>query len=398
MVVYEIVRKRLIMKLHPVISSRQIQPFSLIALILIFLLPGCAVQSLKYTTPPPLLRAGPAIEVADVDLLKVSPRMEEFLERYVMEYDDTDLKRQLLSMALSDGAMLNFHYNVDRTLTAEEAFNTRSGNCIAFANLFVAMARKAGLEARYHEVLIPPEWSSHADTFIVSRHINVVVDSSRGPWEVDISGIEIKDNAKRRIIEDFEAAAMYFNNLGVKALFRDDLPMAHAYMLKAIGLAPEITDSWSNLGVVLRRNGQTRDAELAYKTALKINSRELTAMGNLYDLYLLEENLAAADDLKTRVEKYRRENPYYLLLLSDEAIEQQKFKESIDLLKLAIRKKGDEHRLHFAMARTQYLSGQPDAARISLKRARELVPEGLQERYNRPLHELVQAPQSGALN
>ncbi len=389
------------MILPQVITNLLVSPghkLSMLALAMAFFLSGCASQHLNTTKPPPLLNAGPAVEISDVDLLAVTPKMEQFLTQYVLEYNDTDLKRQLLSIAITDRAMLGFYYNIERTLTAEDAFDTRSGNCIAFANLFIALARKAGLKARYHEVLIAPEWDSQDGTFIVSKHINVVVDSPRGLWEVDISGREIKVNAKRRIMGDHEAVAMYFNNLGVEALFNDDLATAHAYMVKAIAVAPAISDSWSNLGVILGRNGQYQDAELAYRTALRISPTELTAMGNLYDLYVLEENRQAADDLEKRVERYRRGNPYYLLLLSDEAIEQREYKESMVLLTSAIEKKGDEHRLHFAMAKTQFLAGERDAAQTSLSRARELAPDDLRDSYNKPLHELVQTGQSGVLN
>jgi tetratricopeptide (TPR) repeat protein len=380
---------------HPHRTGRN---FLMLAMVLAFLLPACATQSLKIPAPPPLLNAGPPVVVPDVELLTVNAQMEKFLQRYVLEYDDPNIKRQLLSLAVSSKAMLGFHYNPERTLTAEEAFKTRSGNCLAFANLFIAMAREAGLKARYHEVQIPPEWDSQNDTFIVSRHINVVIEGPRGLWEVDISGQEIKVNAKRRIMQDSEATAMYFNNLAIEALFKDDLPTAHAYLSKAIEIGPGLADSWSNLGVVLLRNEQVRDAEMAYKTALMINPAELSAMGNLYDLYVNEENLTAANDLERRVERYRLENPYYLMLLSDEALEKREFDESIELLNRAIEKKEDEHRLHFALARTQYLSGHPDAAESSLNRARELAPEDIRSDYDRPLRELVQSESNRALN
>jgi len=83
---------------------------------------------------------------------------------------------------------------------------------------------------------------------------------------------------------------------------------------------------------------------------------------------------------------------------SDEAIEQREYKESMVLLTSAIEKKGDEHRLHFAMAKTQFLAGERDAAQTSLSRARELAPDDLRDSYNKPLHELVQTGQSGVLN
>ncbi len=75
--------------------------------------------------------------------------------------------------------------------------------------------------------------------------------------------------------------------------------------------------------------------------------------------------------------------------MSDEALEQANFEESANLLRRAIEKKEDEHLLHFALAKTQYLSGEKAAAQSSLDRARELAPEGMLAHYSRPLQELV---------
>lgn len=368
-----------------------------LACLLLFLLPGCASQFVAHTTPPPLIDAGPAVVIADVDVLEVTPRMHRFLESYVLDYESANTRRQLLSLALVDRSMLGFHYNESHTLTAKEAFNTRSGNCIGFANLFIAMAREAGLNAQYHEVVIAPEWRSQQDTLLVAKHINVVVSTARGPYQVDISGREINSGSKRKILKDHEAKALYFNNLAAEALIDGDLPTAHAYLLKAIETAPRLPDAWSNLGVVLARNEQLNDAELAYRTALRIDHTDRTAMANLYELYMALGKTSEAIVLKNKVDRYRKENPYYLLALSEEAIEQEQFDESMDLLTRAIEKKDNEHLLHFAMARTQYLSGQKVEARSSLDRARELAPEEVQQDYNRPLHELVQVTDSASL-
>lgn len=398
--VYDIVRKLLVKDLFQFMttaSSRhalfRVVPAALMAVFI----SACTSSVLVNKTPPPLLGVDQAVEIPDVDVLELSPRMERFLGQYVLGYESSDTKRQLLSLALTDRSMLGFHYNLDRTLTATEAFNTRSGNCIAFANLFVAMARKAGLNARYHEVLIPPEWSNQDDTLIVTKHINVVVNSPHGLYQIDISGREIETNARRRILSDQEGKALYFNNLAMDALFENDLPAAHAYLVKAIETAPRLTDAWSNLGVVLARNKQWEDAETAYLTALKIDATERSALGNLYEVYVAQDRFGEAQAIKSKVERYRRQNPYYLLALSNEAIELENFEESISLLNRAIAKKEDEHRLHFAMARTKYLFGQEDEAATSLVRARELAPEDLQDDYNRPLAELVRLTDQASL-
>ena len=113
-----------------------------------------------------------------------------------------------------------------------------------------------------------------------------------------------------------------------------------------------------------------------------------------FDEYLkcgrLEQgNWEAAQNLQAKVEKYRRANPYYLLYLSDEALALEQYDEAISLLRRAIKKKKDDHTLHFALAKTQYLSGEKTAAENSLARARELAPQDMLVYYARPLNELI---------
>jgi len=112
-------------------------------------------------------------------------------------------------------------------------------------------------------------------------------------------------------------------------------------------------------------------------------------MNNLYEVYLVQENLEAAEELRVKVEKYREKNPYYLMKLSEESLELGQYEESINLLQRAIKKKDNDHILYFAMAKTQYLSGQTVAAQDSLVRARELAPQRMLAYYSRPLKELV---------
>ena len=112
-------------------------------------------------------------------------------------------------------------------------------------------------------------------------------------------------------------------------------------------------------------------------------------MSNLYEVYLAKEDMESAVDLQVQVDRYRQRNPYHLLRLSDEALEQSRYEESLSLLKKAIKKKDDDHVLHFALARTQYLSGEIVEAEGSLVRARELAPADMMVQYDRPWIELV---------
>jgi Flp pilus assembly protein TadD len=390
----DLVRKRMKTRLLKASLIVRFLPGRVVVLLTgLLMLGACATSPVVDTRLPPLQGSARIEQVADVDLLAVTPEMEAFLERYILPYDDPHTRLNMLTLAITSSGVLGFDYDDTRTLTAAEAFKTRTGNCISFANMMVALARKAGLDASYQEVLIQPVWTSREDTLLITKHINVVVSSPRYSYVVDVSGVRISEHDRRRIIADLDAKTLFYSNIGAEALIANELPTAWAYLSRAINLESRLTDPWVNLGVVYSRNDQLDAAELAYQTALQIDSSDSSAMSNLYEVYLVQENMNAAADLEKKVERYREKNPYYLMMLSEESLEMGHYEDSIRLLQRALRKKDDDYMLHFAMAKTQYLSGETVAAQSSLHRVRELAPQELLAYYSRPLHELVMEDQ-----
>jgi tetratricopeptide (TPR) repeat protein len=381
---------QLIVKLLQTITVDYVLPGRILILLAgVLTLGACATSRQNFPTPPPLLDTVTQVQAEEVDVLAVTPEMEAFLERYILPYHDPESRLNLLMLALTSTGVLGFDYDEARTLTAADAFNSRSGNCIGFANLMIAMAREVGLEANYQEVLRRPEWTSRQDTLLLIKHINVVVSTPRYSYVVDISGIEKRPGDRPRIISDAYAKALYYNNIGAEALIENQLPTAWAYLVTAIDTGPGLPDPWVNLGVVYNRNAQVDAARQVYETALQIDPTAYSAMNNLYEIYLSEENQVEADALSSKVERYRKRNPYYLMQLSEESLDMGRFDESLNLIQRAIMIKNDDYKLYFSMAKTQYLSGETQPAQDSLLRARELAPQDLMVFYNRPLHELV---------
>jgi len=365
-----------------------------ILLACMFLTGACASLQLANLQPPPLRHAGPEIQIADVDVLAVTPEMDQFLQRYILPYPNAHTKIQLLYQTALPSGVLDFDYDESVTMTAAEAFETHSGNCVGFSNMMIALARRAGMNAYYQEIIKQPEWSLYEDTLFLSKHVNVVVETPTRNYVLDVSGLQYGPRARQQIVDDSYAKAFYFNNLGVNALLENNLPLAYAYMKKAIAVEPKATDSWVNLGVVLSRNDQLDDAITALQTALKIDSTQISAMNNLYEAYAKRGDQEAAEKLQARVERYRRDNPYYLLYQSELAVESERLEESFKLLKRAIKKKEDDHILYFALSKTQYYSGDKTAAEKSLERARELAPQDIKDYYARPLSELIAEQQA----
>ena len=112
------------------------------------ILGGCASIQPGKLTPPPLQIAGPAVQIEEVDVLAVSPAMEKFLQHYILKYSNPQTRLELLTSSVTSSGVLGFRYDESHTLTAAEAFEKHKGNCIGFSNMLVALARRAGLDAR----------------------------------------------------------------------------------------------------------------------------------------------------------------------------------------------------------------------------------------------------------
>jgi Flp pilus assembly protein TadD len=243
--------------------------------------------------------------------------------------------------------------------------------------MFVAMARSAGLEAWYREVDILPEWTNVDDTLLVSKHVNAEVHDRLHSYVVDVSRRQVQKGERARRLSDQEAAAQFYNNLGANALVGNDLARAYAYFRKAAETAPAQAYAWSNLGVVLRRNGQTEDAMLAYQTAMRLDPDQAVAVNNLYTIYDEDGQLEAAQELQARVERNRRRNPYYLHYLAEVANEEHRWEDAQDLARRAIRIEPREYRFYYTLARAQFHNGNERVAQTNLNRARSLAPPGV---------------------
>jgi tetratricopeptide (TPR) repeat protein len=338
---------------------------------------AAACASSPFHEPPaiPELTDQPRHEIPDVDLLAMTPEMEEFVARHSGRGSRWQNGTWTLAYAAMDPYLLDFDYDPHVTLPADQAFERGVGNCLSFSSMFVAMARKAGMKAYFQEVEIPPTWSNVEDNLLVSKHVNAVVYSEGHTFTVDVSRRKTREVEQTRRLSDAEARAQYYNNLGADALIAQDIGLAYAYFSKALEADRNLSYIWSNIGVILRRNGQTEDAMLAYQTALRLEPDESVALNNLHVIYTEDGNLEATAELEARVERNRRKNPYYIQYLAELAIEEQRYGEAIDLAKKAIRMDADEYRFYYTLAQAQYLDGKTSLAQASLNQAVQRAPD-----------------------
>lgn len=287
----------------------------------------------------------PGDSPAHPNLTLVDDDMRAFIRERVPSNASQGKKAELILRAILDDG-LSLDYDSFKTLTAQEAFYQRKGNCLSFTNLFVAMAREAGLKVTYQEVDVPPNWEQRNDTYFYNRHINALVHL---PWReqkaVDFNIDEFDSSYPRQSISDNYALAQYFNNMGVHWLEQQRYDLSFIHLREAIRLQPRAAYFWTNMGSLYSRAGFGAYAEAAWLRALDID-KDPSAMGNLARYYTGLGETERAHWYMTRVEHYRRQNPYYLYELAEAAYREGEYEASLDWLHQSLRLRDYEHRFY----------------------------------------------------
>jgi Flp pilus assembly protein TadD len=325
----------------------------------------------------------------------------------VVRTADTTTRLRQLTHAIVGKGSFGLQYD-ETTRTAPETFRTRRGNCLAFSTMFIAMARHLGLDARYQEVDTPPDWSFKDDTYVLNRHVNVLVDLGRGAATQEVLGSlvrrpvslgehvvdfnleDFRTSYDRRTISDARALAHYYNNLAVESMRADDTASALLYFRQAAQRDSLFSPTWTNLGILYLREGHPAHAEAAYLQALKADSGDLVAMSNLASLYDRLGDQRRAALYRKEVIDHRQRNPYYRFQLAREAFLARDYDAAIGHLKYAVGRKKNEDQFCFLLGLSYLKKGDEGAARRWLLRAEELAAtDALKNRYSDKIERLL---------
>lgn len=251
---------------------------------------------------------------------------------------------------LFDEEYLDIQYNDDRTQTASETFLSRKGNCLSVMNLFISMARHLQLNASFQLVKVRPNWDRKGKLFILNEHINATGRAGSGlRYVVDFTPEITLQQLTESTVTDEEARALYFNNLGVEELVKENADAALVYFKNALWINPTLSISWNNIGTTFNRLERKDLAEYSYQMSYELDGNA-TAVNNLGKFYESNGDTVRARAYRAAVFRFNQQNPYYHFERGNTAFQQNQYQEAVKHYRKAIKRKGVEPDFYEALA------------------------------------------------
>ena len=209
---------------------------------------------------------------------------------------DSDKVRAIVG-SIIDMAGFSLSYDWLSNKTAQEVFREGKGNCLAYSNLFVGMARSVGLDATYADVSYFERITREAEIIVNSTHIAAAVKPSIGrPVLIDFTRTPEREYTGFKSIDDLEAIANFYNNQGflygyfteTEDVGFDPLEKELEMYRLALEILPTFGRSRNNLGVALRRRGSVDEAIEQYQIAIDQNPKHAEALSNLGTAYMYQ--------------------------------------------------------------------------------------------------------------
>ena len=326
---------------------------------------GCSTVAERPAAAPASLLvdsafAAPAEKVDASQVFALSPAMRRYLE-----VDIAPLLRKLgpqrgLVEALHLKAQLRLDYDTERTRTAAEAFDARSGNCLSLVVMTAAFAKALDLPIEYQALVGQESWSRDGNLSLINGHVNITVakrmiDRVQGldpdGWvRLDFGALPLGRGAALRRVSEATIMSMFMNNRAAEALVRGDRAQAYAYAREAVLQDPGYAGAFNTLAVIYRLQGLADAAERTLRHALVLDGGHRAALDNLARLFEAQDRAGEAAPLRQALRRIETEPPFQQFDLGRAALARGDYAAARDHLLREMRRDPDYHEFHFWLA------------------------------------------------
>ena len=278
-------------------------------------------------------------EAPSIDPLSIDSQMHDFVVPDINKVKSRRFRVHALMNKLAEHGYYKNYYDAGLTLSARQAFTQKRGNCLSYTHMFIALAREAGLDARYELVEAPPLYSVTDGILEHQVHIRSrvlwpnAIDRSDTNYVWPTHGIARtlaapRINLERYISVDFNernirgyegqivsddfALSLHFANNAVEYWKNHDETEAFIHIVESIRLAPRYANHWSNLATFYARRGLSDEALLINRYALSLDPHHVIALAGVVQNAARGEMSRA----KSRLQRLRNNNAHYQFALA----------------------------------------------------------------------------------
>ncbi|PAY00928.1 hypothetical protein CKO50_13180 [Pseudoalteromonas sp. HM-SA03] len=316
------------------------------------------------------------------EVFQLNKQIKAELAQY-FHNDEIGVKRAKMLMAfLVNSGDDSMSYLSGANLTANQAFSNMNANCLSLSILTHAIARQVGLRTQFQRVHIPEYWDESQGYSLLTGHVNIKIfevdntqDSVKTLYVKPASvTVDFDPNSRAQhfstsAIDTNTILSMFYNNKGAMEMINGDLDMAYSYYKAAVESDPYHDGAWGNLGILYRLTQQYDLAERAYNQAIAINHDNRNALGNLAKLYYLTERDREAEMIEANIHNLRKNNPYYMLVLGNEAFKNGNLARAKHFYQKAHQLDRNIHGSYFGLAKVAYEQGDREKAEYYLNKA-----------------------------
>ncbi|MES2991804.1 MAG: hypothetical protein V4844_10305 [Pseudomonadota bacterium] len=323
-----------------------------------------------------------SVPVRSDDAMAVSPAMREYIaNRIAVTSRFSDPRRQLIDVLYRKDE-LQLEYDATHTRTAAQAFEARSGNCLALVMMTAALAKEMGLKVRYQAVLGDDAWDRSGDLYIAVGHVNLTLGDrvpqagfgfmENDPMTIDFVPARTAAALRTRVIPEHTVVAMFLNNRAVESLATGRVHDAYWWTREALRTDPEFLSAYITLGVVYRNLRHPALADLALQRVLQREPANTKALTNRA---LVLDDLGRAAEAGALRQQLARLDPHPPFSYFNEgmaALRQNRPEAARALFAKEVDRAPYQHEFQFWLAMAYLELRDPQRASHHLKRAMEV--------------------------
>jgi tetratricopeptide (TPR) repeat protein len=346
-----------------------------IAFFLIVLFMSCRYRELQN----PFSEVERSVKLAnDKGLLLPNPfEIDEAIQKDVLKAvnneDPPYMRLRKALRYLHDNGFLNFEYDMSATLTAQEAFEKKRGNCLSHTGLFIALCRHLDVPVYFVYVSEALDFEERDGSYVVSSHIATGFADGSKTTVVDFNSE--RDNFRiYEKIDDRSAYCLFYNNLAVDKLMQGDYAGAEKILVFLLDLRPDLKEVQNNMGVLLMKTGRYEEALQLYLGMRASSQNYQPALHNGLLVAKRLQQKSAEDFFAADLREISDKDP---LLLYQKGIELEKtgnFSDAAACLRKALGYQPRNAFLYAVLARVYIENKDEPKAKAAYQRAKTLAP------------------------